>query len=199
MNTISIHAPTRGATGQQVFGSVFKVFQSTLPREERRGAFVLLSGFSPISIHAPTRGATASADFKTSSFSISIHAPTRGATNREPVFQHQSQISIHAPTRGATKICACYFQIVKFQSTLPREERPMLSCKPSNASPISIHAPTRGATKSLIECRRIFGISIHAPTRGATGRVGVPLRLPLISIHAPTRGATVIFCFSIVT
>ena len=37
----------------------------------------------------------------------------------------QEVISIHAPTRGATKV-ACYLAtLIKFQSTLPREERPV--------------------------------------------------------------------------
>ena len=34
---ISIHAPTRGATPMPTVGSCFFIFQSTLPREERRG------------------------------------------------------------------------------------------------------------------------------------------------------------------
>ena len=35
-NLISIHAPTRGATPMPTVGSCFFIFQSTLPREERR-------------------------------------------------------------------------------------------------------------------------------------------------------------------
>ena len=58
--SVSIHAPTRGAT---LHGSVL-----------RRGIRV--------SIHAPTRGATMLIN-PTSEFDrVSIHAPTRGATGR---------------------------------------------------------------------------------------------------------------------
>ena len=58
VDSISIHAPTRGATYCQN--------QSQIRQR--------------ISIHAPTRGATATAvPFATCS-DISIHAPTRGAT-----------------------------------------------------------------------------------------------------------------------
>ena len=55
---ISIHAPTRGATGKP-------------------GHSLSVKG---ISIHAPTRGATESFPNTLCPFDISIHAPTRGAT-----------------------------------------------------------------------------------------------------------------------
>ncbi len=55
---ISIHAPTRGATGVSHLIEIANLFQSTLPRGERR----IVPSISPypyrISIHAPTRGAT---------------------------------------------------------------------------------------------------------------------------------------------
>ena len=57
-HSISIHAPTRGATNEKI-----KKWQSEI-----------------ISIHAPTRGATAQNVDQTKIRTISIHAPTRGAT-----------------------------------------------------------------------------------------------------------------------
>ena len=100
---ISIHAPARGATidigGIQMFyvyfnprsreGSdvpspgthwLWNVFQSTLPRGERRFSDNLLSNLTDISIHAPARGATISSITCRVNISISIHAPARGAT-----------------------------------------------------------------------------------------------------------------------
>ena len=56
--SISIHAPTRGAT------------RSEYELENR----------IPISIHAPTRGATHTEMCYSGGVGISIHAPTRGAT-----------------------------------------------------------------------------------------------------------------------
>ena len=56
---ISIHAPTRGATGCNISGN----------------------NISLISIHAPTRGATLHEYYNVLCFYISIHAPTRGATS----------------------------------------------------------------------------------------------------------------------
>ena len=58
-------------------------------------------------------------------------------------------ISIHAPTRGATVfICHKSFKKLKFQSTLPREERRVKALQQRTIGMISIHAPTRGATNT---------------------------------------------------
>ena len=123
-----------------------------------------------ISIHAPTRGATRKGFYIYMDNSISIHAPTRGATNLVNITVKLRVISIHAPTRGATFLrnFMCVDQM-RFQSTLPREERRYKtpSCtllsdfnprshersdciwkQLVNSGIISIHAPTRGATKS---------------------------------------------------
>ena len=80
---ISIHAPTRGATMLVMFDDCGLVFQSTLPRGERRQNQMSIFDMIRISIHAPTRGATP-ADLITAKYCqlISIHAPTRGATKR---------------------------------------------------------------------------------------------------------------------
>ena len=57
--SISIHAPTRGATRAAVLLSeILPLFQSTLPREERPGDWIRHLFRLGISIHAPTRGAT---------------------------------------------------------------------------------------------------------------------------------------------
>ena len=101
--SVSIHAPTRGATDLQ------------------RGD----AAAAGVSIHAPTRGATIPPKELQKLKTVSIHAPTRGATvlrsaSSSEVLMFQStrprgarptgrqrfvpaqQVSIHAPTRGAT-------------------------------------------------------------------------------------------------
>ena len=55
---ISIHAPTRGATPMKCAKEISRIFQSTLLQEERRGLSVEEVKDYLISIHAPTRGAT---------------------------------------------------------------------------------------------------------------------------------------------
>ena len=144
---ISIHAPTRGATGIKLNCNIYTF----------------------ISIHAPTRGATVRTIKAGFTPSISIHAPTRGATSDIIEIVPTDEISIHAPTRGAT-----INHVLKqkrgliFQSTLPREERPPAPKYRKYYDKISIHAPTRGATQSAYTDQRRHRISIHAPTRGAT-------------------------------
>ena len=167
--TISIHAPTRGATLQP-----FHFFQLLF-----------------ISIHAPTRGATiftvsavtATLYFNprshersdsyygitnvyTSIFQSTLPREERQALNR--TFDVPFDISIHAPTRGATVILRVRITSALFQSTLPREERRGKAREKSKGYSISIHAPTRGATDSRTAYENLTSISIHAPTRGAT-------------------------------
>ena len=107
--TVSIHAPTRGATRQR------SQHQHTVR----------------VSIHAPTRGATHQHGPPRHAADVSIHAPTRGATkirgrtgisrpfqSTHPrgvrpftcfINQQVKSVSIHAPTRGATD-SACAFR-----------------------------------------------------------------------------------------
>ena len=100
--------------------------------------------------------------------SISIHAPTRGATCDDVTALISGKISIHAPTRGATQPPNIANTTIRFQSTLPREERRMSNEFKSLDAVISIHAPTRGATQIPPPKYLFTTISIHAPTRGAT-------------------------------
>ena len=210
--TVSIHAPTRGAT---VRHSVTQIPQC-------------------VSIHAPTRGATYEAGYKPQIDYVSIHAPTRGATGDWSGLRHQPKfqstrprgarlelrvitctyivVSIHAPTRGATNIPAEYQALARFQSTRPRGARQALPESRCVVVPVSIHAPTRGATSSngvpgarmvcfnprahagrdeLREVVAAFGALFQSTRpRGARPDRVPPARRLDVSIHAPTRGAT---------
>ena len=101
VDSISIHAPTRGATCV------------------RSPVFSKLC----ISIHAPTRGATNASPWVWVIEFISIHAPTRGATFYLHFIINNTIISIHAPTRGATRAALRNITQEQFQSTLLQEER----------------------------------------------------------------------------
>ena len=167
---ISIHAPTRGATTLTVTVAMLSlnfnprshegsdlcwflscpfthIFQSTLPRGERRQDAGRCSAVHWISIHAPTRGATHLLPQReiSSVFQSTLPRGERPAS-ANPAFA-SFVISIHAPTRGATAVSG---DSIVF-------------------SWISIHAPTRGATMEYLLINSIKIISIHAPTRGATG------------------------------
>ncbi|KUK64150.1 MAG: Uncharacterized protein XD84_1684 [Desulfotomaculum sp. 46_80] len=76
---VSIHAPARGATHWQRSLRLTGLFQSTHPHGVRRYA----QAFSPVkrvSIHAPARGATPRGRSRRDPQIVSIHAPARGAT-----------------------------------------------------------------------------------------------------------------------
>ena len=190
--SVSIHAPTRGAT-----------------------PFIRhLSTRSLVSIHAPTRGATCFVSDGGTNLFVSIHAPTRGATHITFHKEDKHLVSIHAPTRGATSGAPEYAASWNpFQSTPPRGGRHAWLDRVFAELPVSIHAPTRGATTlSLTNC---FNASCFNP-RPHAGGDGIPMptsrgskrfqstpprggRPPdvtirpasaVVSIHAPTRGAT---------
>ena len=87
--------------GQSIWQTIF---QSTLPRGERR----ILNGDTipvfQISIHAPTRGATLTPKMYYGSF---IHFNPRsheGSDTSIITLSCSLRISIHAPTRGATSL-----------------------------------------------------------------------------------------------
>ena len=82
VRSISIHAPTRGATEYAFLIIGSRKFQSTLPREERRAgskSFSVAANFNP-------------------------RSHERSDRRRWPLRQSRQTISIHAPTRGATAI-----------------------------------------------------------------------------------------------
>ena len=145
-NSISIHAPTRGATRLISEGHSGYIYFN--PRSHKGSDRIRrdLAVGKKISIHAPTRGATHGGGQGCWAEAISIHAPTRGATETEVV----SPLS------------------TIFQSTLPQGERRQRARSPPGPWKISIHAPTRGATYLAVLKGWITLISIHAPTRGAT-------------------------------
>ena len=94
--------------------------------------------------------------------------------------------------RGERPACTdLHSQSIQFQSTLPRGERPLQTSFIRSSTKISIHAPTRGATSfrslSAGVCR-IFQSTLPRGERRLPGQR--PDESNVISIHAPTRGAT---------
>ena len=142
---ISIHAPARGATFRNRYGILTGLFQSTLPRGERRlwlWRWHQRIHFNPRSREGSDQGLFLS--YK--KFRISIHAPARGATGVDwdmiistPYFNPRSREGSDGYTPGG-HVCVV----------------------------ISIHAPARGATVEIKKTFTILVISIHAPARGAT-------------------------------
>ena len=168
VGTVSIHAPTGGATYYVDGVLAHQTFQSTRPRGARRslGAGQL---FRFVSIHAPTGGATRMPASGVSKTRFQSTRP-RGARPRPtPPGRAATTVSIHAPTGGATP------------------ERPA-GCPHSRRFNPRAHGgrdirSRRGCTR--LEWR--FNPRAH----GGRDLEQVGVRdLEEVSIHAPTGGAT---------
>ena len=144
--SISIHAPTRGAT--QNTGAKGRQHNFN-PRSHERSDIrrCTYKAFFTISIHAPTRGAT---------------APQKAATTTQ-----QFQSTLPREERPPPLFC---FHLKNYFNPRSHERSDQFLQRPAICQCISIHAPTRGATFSLYVSGTVVHISIHAPTRGATRR-----------------------------
>ena len=189
-NSISIHAPPRGATNQHHAQQEHRGFQFTPLREGRRKHRPQHPDERDISIHAPPRGATMPSPSVTASTNFNSRPSARGdphGTNLPNSFF----ISIHAPPRGATHFVSSYGSVLQFQFTPLREGRQSL-VSADTRFPIFQFTPLReGRHCTERSLKNSMYISIHAPPRGATrGARGFRVSGGGISIHAPPRGAT---------
>ena len=98
-------------------------------------------------------------------------------------------ISIHAPAKGATPIPSTKAWRERFQSTLPRRERPHTGLQPKRQHNFNPHS-REGSDGCHQRHSQQFLISIHAPAKGATNRAKHNTENTEISIHAPAKGAT---------
>ena len=114
--SISIHAPAKGATFKHNSTNIRVIFQSTLPRRERRWIFIYY--FLHIHFNPRSREGSDVLFYLYSPFRIiSIHAPAKGATNSSKSGWSQAIISIHAPAKGATAILSNFISYI-FQFSL---------------------------------------------------------------------------------
>ena len=144
-NSISIHAPTRGATrliSEGHSGYIYFNPRSHKGSDATRSNRVPVSNYFNPRSHKGSDGllytATRNQAFQSTlpqgerrqrarsppgPWKISIHAPTRGATYLAVLKGWITLISIHAPTRGATAWIQNRSVPRRFQSTLPQGER----------------------------------------------------------------------------
>ena len=145
---ISIHAPAKGATVFRipvVYANI--VFQSTLPRRERRSSAKPLSSSRTFQSTLPRRERLDAAELERLHRDISIHAPAKGATI------HWLLLILVA---------------VVFQSTLPRRERHMEKRRPSIGRMYFNPRSREGSDPGQSHYKQRGRISIHAPAKGAT-------------------------------
>ena len=146
--TVSIHAPTWGATCANTY----------------------TIHYFWVSIHAPTWGATSDAAVGiTATEIVSIHAPTWGATYCTRMalsairrFNPRS----HVGSDSALPVAANTDDGFNPRSHVGSDIT--LHPKRYKYRPVSIHAPTWGATSYHYDSACAAWVSIHAPTWGAT-------------------------------
>ena len=122
------------------------IFQFTLPREERRQVQaqpLTLQNFNPRS-HERSDHITQSFVFRFFNFNPRSH-------ERSDYYYHSNfRLKINFNPRSHERSDAGLqhnsHKFHPFQSTLPREERPISCVSTKSSRVISIHAPTRGAT-----------------------------------------------------
>ena len=168
--SVSIHAPTWGATAQMLNAQVNQAVSIHAPTWGATGGKKLGLTESEVSIHAPTWGATYirrplppcayrfnprthmgcdlhNLIWLTLVLIVSIHAPTWGATHNLIWLTLVLIVSIHAPTWGATVATEA-----EVEPTLSFNPRTHMGCDLQFANElksylsVSIHAPTWGAT-----------------------------------------------------
>ena len=209
--SVSIHAPTRGATpqgghaggdlgfnsrahaGRDVTGcepvSDGCEFQFTRPRGARLAQLALgvgQSGFNSRA-HAGRDRRRLGGRQGSPCFNSRAHAGRDTGPLPAPATPASFNSRAHAgrdmssPTRRRAR---------QFQFTRPRGARPADHAQAAGDRRVSIHAPTRGATSRTQAFNVAELVSIHAPTRGATRDSSADPYDSIVSIHAPTRGAT---------
>ena len=144
------------------------IFQSTLPRGERRywsGSCVKHGRFQS----TLPRGERLCTSFtKPLSSAISIHAPARGATGIPFIcIGYQRHFNPRSREGSDKDIVNAIIKIINFNPR-SREGSDSFLLASHHQACISIHAPARGATDLHFFLRHNFRISIHAPARGAT-------------------------------
>ena len=165
--TVSIHAPTGGATHPSCRPAQTRTFQFTRPRGARLAGSA--SEIEKNGFNSRAHGGRDSQDGDAVwTDDVSIHAPTGGATypaTRYPPSDSSFNSRAHG---GRDEVVGQHEFALVFQFTRPRGARQELTRQ--------------------IAARR--NVSIHAPTGGATGRDERGLHDRVVSIHAPTGGAT---------
>ena len=134
-------------------------------REGSDPTAVFLLHFPSISIHAPARGATYSPHEIKERLQINFNPRSREGS--DTIRSHFPSFCCHFNPRsreGSDRRSPCLFRTrSRFQSTLPRGERPFSGSDSILCGNISIHAPARGATKEKSAPARISSFQSTLP------------------------------------
>ena len=164
MTSVSIHAPTGGATSPAALRRMASAFQFTRPRGAR-----LRPPPSPpssrVSIHAPTGGATwcSPSGIARRCFNSRAHGGRDGQSSGS---RCGCPVSIHAPTGGATGALAAVCSCRKFQFTRPRGARRAAIDAPREERSFNSRAHGGRDRRRSLGCGRCWAFQFTRP-RGA--------------------------------
>ena len=147
--------------------SLHQKFKSTLPRRERPTETKSNKPNQSVSIHAPTWGATLmfiSACRWMYRFNPRSHV---GSDTKVVIIIYVCKFQSTLPRGERPTAKTVHLHLIMFQSTLPRGERQKRTTM-IIFRVVSIHAPTWGATLHELLLYQVVKVSIHAPTWGAT-------------------------------
>ena len=206
--SVSIHAPTRGATCVSLLP--YPQYTSFNPRPHAGGDTSRCSTYSSTACFNPRphAGGDITCYNIVGDYWVSIHAPTRGATcclqgflsavgfNPRPHAGGDTmaateydllQVSIHAPTRGATSLRSHGTTRRSFQSTPPRGGRQQMNSRKFVPAGFNPRPHAGGDQRSSLGLFHRT-VSIHAPTRGATKADEQHLRIRRFQSTPPRGG-----------
>ena len=151
MMSISIHAPTRGATVPEVPRTLASYHFN--PRSHERsdlnlfGAVLIFLYFNPRS-HERSDKLFVAVKVWYPIFQSTL--PREERQNTLSPTASEILISIHAPTRGATATATRYVNVCLYFNPRSHERSDSKAFEYCSAYRISIHAPTRGATNCIV-------------------------------------------------
>ena len=152
---------------------VSHVFQSTLPRRERRGLADCCEPMDRFQSTLPRRERHQLARMHPCAPSYFNPRSREGSDRRSasaPGHRRIFQSTLPRRERRFPRIL-CRFR-TEFQSTLPRRERPLPELHPTDRHHFNPRSREGSDASWALGFGLGFGISIHAPAKGATARYG---------------------------
>ena len=188
---ISIHAPAKGATLSVTPAVVGSIFQSTLPRRERRGIVAsvrAIRDFNPRSREGSDSNSALLPFWTRKAFQSTL--PRRERRITSSFSSHRARFQSTLPRRERRVNGALVRGIRRFQSTLPRRERlhPRLCSRSiTNFNPRSREGSDLALFQPALINRRFQSTLPRRERRPSINWISCNCQ---ISIHAPAKGAT---------
>ena len=147
----------------------FELFQSTLPRRERRNHVFVLITINQFQSTLPRRERRTAGPASSRNFLFQSTLPRR--ERRDILATWTYEVNFNPRSRGGSDAerMSTYTPSTIFQSTLPRRERPPTDQK-ENRTNLYFNPRSRGGSDQYVKDETDSGkeISIHAPAEGAT-------------------------------